>query len=258
MSLSTFSSFYLTFEITSDNQNINFDEGGGELLASISVGSYSLSGLLVAMKTALDSAGADTYTVTVNRSTRIITISSTGTFSLLLQTGSQVGTSPFELIGFTGTVDTGTASSHSGDSGAGVEYRNQFILQDYVGPDDFQETIDATVNEAASGALEVVSYGTRRFVEMNVMFINDFPQDGRVIKNNPNGRADAQAFMQSLIKKGPLEFMPDFANPSVFYELVLESTPESKDGVGYRLKEEIGLNLPGYFRTGVLRFRVRE
>jgi hypothetical protein len=39
---------------------------------------------------------------------------------------------------------------------------------------------------------------------------------------------------------------------------MLESTPEDAKGLKYKLKELYGQGLPGYFETGVLKFRVLE
>ena len=47
MSLSTFSVFYETIFIDLTNNAINFNEGSGELLASVDSGSYSLTDILV-------------------------------------------------------------------------------------------------------------------------------------------------------------------------------------------------------------------
>lgn len=256
MALSTFSVFYFGFEITSNNRFINFDEGGGELSAELEIGSFTLDEMRTQIKTAMDAAGTDTYTITISRSDRIITISSTGTFSLLLSTGSQIGASPFTLLGFTGGADTASAASHSGDSAAGFKYEPQFILQDFVDDEDFQEKIDSSVNESADGTLEVVNFGTREFTEMSIKFATNIAQDGKLIKNNPNGVTNLRTFLQEITKKNPIEFMEDIDDPDTFEKLVLEAAPGSSTGTGYRLTELVNRNLPGYYEINRLRFRV--
>lgn len=256
MAVSTFSIFYYGFEINSDNKFMNFDEGGGELTATLQQGSFTLDEMRTVIKTAMDAVGGDTYTISIDRSTRKITISSTGTFSLLLSSGTQIGASPFTLLGFTSTSDTASASSHTGTSGAGFIYEPQFVLQDFIDDGNFQEKIDAKVNESANGVLEIINFGTRKFIEFSMKYITSLtPQDGKVIKNNPNGLADAQAFLQEITKKNPIEFMQDISDRDTFEKLVLESTPTSRTGSGYRLKELFSKNLPDYFEINRLKFR---
>jgi len=258
MSISTFSTFYYGYEISRENNYVNFNEGGSELTATISIGKYTATTLATALKTALDSAGALTYTVVFDRNTRYYTISATGTFSLLLSSGSNLGLSPFVLLGFTSGVDLTGAATYTSSEASGDIYNPQFILQDYVKPEHNQEKIDANVLESASGTIETVSFGTRRFIEMNMLFINDFAQDGRVIKNNATGVADVERFLQNLITKGDVEFMPDEDSKGVFYSVKIESLNGNSKGTGYVLKEEIGKNLPGYYQTGKMKFRVTE
>lgn len=256
MALSTFSTFYYGFEITSDNQFLNFDEGGGELSASLEIGAYSMDEMRTVIKTAMDAAGGDTYTVAINRTTRVFTISSTGSFSLLLGTGTQVGASPFSLLGFTSGSDTASASSHSSTSAAGFEYQPQFQLQDYIDANNFQEKIDSSVNESANGIIEVVNFGIRKFTEFSLKFVTNYAQDNYVIKNDPSGVANAQAFLQEITSKNPVEVMFDIDDRDTFDKLVLESTPTSRQGTAYKLNELTGRNLPGYYEINRLKFRV--
>ena len=57
-------------------------------------------------------------------------------------------------------------------------------------------------------------------------------------------------------KKGNLEFMPDKNTPGTYFTLYLESTSADGKGIGYKLQEETGKNLPGYYKTGNLKWRV--
>lgn len=258
MSISTFSSFYYGFSIDETNNFIPFDEGGAEINAEIDIGAYSLTDVLVKLKTAMDAVGGQTYTWSVDRDTRLVTVSAASNFSLLIGTGSTRGTSPFELLGFTGGVDLTGSNSYTGDSPAGSEYLPQFILQDYNSPEEFQERIGASVNESANGEIEVISFGLRKFIEMNIMYINNRPQDGTVIKTNLSGVSDAIHFMEFITQKFPFEFIPDVADRNTFHKVLLESTPQSREGVGFKLRELVGRGLPGYYETGVLRLRVLD
>jgi len=257
MSLTTFSIFYFGTEITEDNQNLNFDEGGPELNAVLEIGSHTHNELQTVIKTAMDAAGALTYTITFNRADRTYTIAATGTFALLVSSGTQIGTGPYTLLGFTG-ADRTSASTYTGNTTAGQAYEPQFKLQSFVSDDDQQESIDPSVNESATGELEVIAFGTRKILEADIKFATDRDvTSSGVIKNNPTGIADLRTFMQDITGKGPFELMEDISVRTTFKKVLLESTPDSSEGTGYKLKELILNGGPTeVFETGILRFRV--
>lgn len=72
----------LAFDIDSTNNALIFNEGGSDLTATITSGNYTLSSLAAEIKTQMDAAGANTYTVTVSADNEI-TISATGSFKLV-------------------------------------------------------------------------------------------------------------------------------------------------------------------------------
>lgn len=254
MAVGTFSTFYYGQSVTNENFYLNFKEGAPELSASIQIGSYSITDFLVAVKTALDVAGALVYTVSVDRSTRLITISSTATFELLVTSGSQVGQSIWSLLGFSGADRTG-ASTYTGNLPCGSQYKTQFKLQDFTHSDDFQTKVDPTVLESASGTVETVNFGTRKIYEMSFKFITDKPGDNYVIRNNQNGVSDARTFLQYITQKKPFEFMQDSGNTASFKKVILEATPTSVDGTGYKLVELVSQNLPGYYEINNVQMR---
>lgn len=255
MSLETFSVFYYGHEVTTENYSIDFNEGGPDLVASIEVGVYSLTQFIAAIESALNTAGTLTYTVTVDRVTRKITISANGNFSLLISSGPTIGVTAFTLMGFTG-ADLSGDDNYTGNEGSGYEYRPQYILQDHVPPENFKRSVSASVNESASGAVEIVRFGSVRFLQCNIQMITNRKMDNKVIKNNPNGVDDANQFMDYITKISPIEFMPNIQDRSTYNTIQLESTPQSKDGIDYTLKELYDRNLPGIFQTGQLTFRV--
>jgi len=259
MALLTFSRFFTGITIDIDNQNLNFNEGGGELTAIIEAGSYSLSEIPTAVKTAMDAAGALEYTVTVSsRLDRLLDISSTANFDLLTNSGSQAGTSPFSALGYSTAADLTGASNYTSTSAIGFEYRNQFLPQAYIGPEDFQERIDATVNESASGIVQVVSYGVRQKIEFDLTFITSRVDvaDGTLIRLNALGLEDARTFMQTITTKQNFEFMPDESDPDTFYKVLLEKTPESAKGTDYKLKELTSEKIIGVYNIGKIVMRV--
>lgn len=252
----TFSKFNYGLRADNLSRVINFTEGGPELTATIETGSYTLGEYVSAIASALNTAGALDYTVTLNRSTNVVTISAPSNFNLLLDTGSNVSSSFASLLGFTQTTDLTGTNTYTGASPAGYQYSPQFMLQSYVSPDTFQQSVDAVVNKTASGRVEVVRFGIENFIEMDIKFITNKLMDNILIKNNPTGVEDAIAFLSDITEKSRFEFVPDVSTPSVFEKVLLESTPQSQNGTGFKLKELFSQNLPDFYETGVIKLRV--
>lgn len=254
MSIKTFSKFYYLPEITAETNKLSFKEGAsGEITATINIGGYTMEDAAVELKKALESTGEFSYTVNFDRTTRSYSITAASSFSLLIQSGSTTGNSGYSIFGFTGT----DLISVTGATGAvaGFSYEPQFKLQDYVASNENEFAVDATVNQAADGTVEVFQFGTESFVEMNIRYIHNSNEGNDVFRADVNAVANVLAFLSHCRKKLPLEFMPDKDTPNTFEDLLLESTPDSKDGVGFKLKELIDINLPTWYQTGVLKFR---
>lgn len=105
------------YDITAANNAIDFDEGGGELNATVAALNYDAAGLATAIKTALEAAGAETYTVTYSSTTGKWTLTSDtgGTFSLLWSTGTNTATTIGGSIGFDTSSDDTAALTYTGD-----------------------------------------------------------------------------------------------------------------------------------------------
>jgi hypothetical protein len=255
MTIQTRSKFYFINEVDDSNLNLPFDEGSGEINAQLNVGGYSVTQLAVEIARALNDAGSQPYTVSFDRENRTYTISSDATFTLLGASGATSGLSIFPTIGFD-LIDKSGQLSYSSDSVAGNEYKPQFFLQRFTPFENFREKVDSKVNEAASGNLETVSFGERRFMEFELRFVTDIDQGPNgVIETNVNGVSNLRDFMEFITNKLPLEFMADRKDVSTFETILLERTPESPDGVNFKIKEQFQQGLAGYFRTGTLRFR---
>lgn len=257
MSLTTFSKFYFGWEITTENYQLDFGEGGPELTAEIAVGFYTFTSFLDAIEDALNTAGGLTYTVTGSRTTRIITIAATGTFQLKCSSGTHVGNDPFLLIGYTGADKTGAATYAAGTA-SGSSYAPQFILQDHVPTTNWKKASQSTVNKTADGRVEMIKFGDEQFMQCNIKYVTNITQDGTLIHTNSSGVTNLITFMDWLVLKAPVEYMADSSTVSTFENLMLESTPEDSKGTGYKLKELYDQGLPGYFETGTLVFRVVE
>lgn len=254
-----FSRFYYGYKITAEPYNgfIDLDEGSGEISVEISVGSYTFNEFVIAIQQALATQAFLNYTVVGNRETRQITISADSSFSILSNTGSHSGNGVYSLIGFETASDYSGADEYTGGLPSGFSYAPQFRLQSYISPDDWQEKAQAKVNVSASGTnVEVVNFGLARFTQFDIDFITDIAMDGVVIKSNQNGHADARAFLQYITAKNFFEFIPDENDTYTFYKVLCESTPDYQEGTGYKLKERYDEDLPGVFKTGVIKLRV--
>jgi hypothetical protein len=87
--------------IDSKNCKIDFSEGGSQLTATLTAGSYSPTTLCTEIDTQMTAAGAQSYTVSFNSITRKFTIAQGGaTFSLLFATGTNAYISACGVLGF--------------------------------------------------------------------------------------------------------------------------------------------------------------
>lgn len=105
------------FEITTSNNKFSFYENGaGPILnATLTSGVYNADGLASEIETQMESAGANTYTVTYNKSTFKFEIYlDTGTSFLIDATSYAVANNVFDTIGFT-AVMAGYGTSKTGD-----------------------------------------------------------------------------------------------------------------------------------------------
>lgn len=252
--LKTLSVFYYGTTITRDNQNLNFDEGSGELTAVVPIGDYSLSELITALEDALNLAGTLTYTVSLARSTRTLTISATGTFDLLTLTGSQVGTSCWDILGYTTASDHTGATSYACENGAGSEYRPQMLLSDYIQPEDYEVKESAVVNTSVNGVVQTLQFGDGQRMQCNIRGATTIVDICLTpFFENVNGVQALRDFMKYLITKAKIEFMPDVDDRDTYYKLLLESSGSDRNGTSFKLSNMDGTN--NYFESGVLTFR---
>lgn len=256
-----FSQFYYGFQVLAEPYNgfIDIDEGAGEIGVEVPVGSYTLDEFALVIREALDTQALNDYSVSVDRATRRITITSDSVFDILADSGTHSGASALPAMGFSVDSDLTGELSYTSDLFSGKCYRPQFYLQSYISSDDWQEKNEASVNVSASGSqVEVINFGLVKFTQMDIKFITNKLMDGLVIKNNSRGLEDVREFLQYITNKNFFEFMPNVNQPNTAFKVLLESTPDYSDGTGYKLKELWDQGLPGIFETGVLKLRVLE
>lgn len=250
--ITTLSTFYYGHKVTRDNQNIDFDEGGSEITAEIPINDYTMEEYVDAVEDAMNAVGGQTYTVTVSRITRKITISATSNFTLRTQTGSHAGTSAYPLMGYDILANKTGSNSYLADNGTGYEYRPQMVLFDYVGLEDHVVKESAVVNVSTTGIVQTLQWGDGNRMECNIRGIgNGTQKNGALFYENVNGLADARQFLDYLITKSKVEFMPDIANRNTKYDLILESSDADRNGTKWTLKNMAR----DWMQTGRLVFR---
>ena len=256
MSLNVHSVFFYGHKIDENNNLINFKEGAGpEKTASLPVGSYTLTKFISIIVAALNAASSLDWTGSVDRSTRVVTLNASGTASLLFGTGVTALNSPASLLGFSAT-DLLNLTSFVGVSGSGSEYRPQFPLQSYIGKNKNKKLVNAVVTKSASGDnVSVQSFGIDRMMKGNIRYITNQPTDGK-LRNNPQAVEEAQAFMDYIVEKHPIEFMENESDPDTFDRVYLESAGTGMDGTSYELIEYVDRNLPEFYETGLLTFKI--
>lgn len=254
--LENHSKFYYGWQITNSNKYIDFNDGSGVKTATLKVGYYSSSELMIEIKKKMDALSSLDFSITFNRTTRKFTISSGSIFSLLFSTGPNAAQSTSILLGYTATDKT-SSSSYLSENVSGFEYKTQFYIQSYKDTSTNRKAIDGTVNKSASGAIEVIKFGNERFMEGEFLFITNIIQESiSIIRTNNQGREDFIQFIEWCTEKAPIEFIKNENDPSTFQTLVLESTPSDSKGLDYDLIEMYDRGLAQYYRSGVLKFRL--
>lgn len=259
MALGTHSKFYYGFKVEEGADTFDFEDAGGTYSIQLEHGTYTLSGLFAELAQKMNAASTQVYTVTVDRRTRIPTISAPANFKLLPNSGAGQFSTVFPMLGWSTEADMEGANTYSGEFGAGSEYVTQFPLQSYVPTTINEKPVFGSKKRTITGQVEAARYGTEKFMECEMLFVTDIPQPpGSLIRNRPNGVEDLTRFLREAGKFGEVEFMPDENDAESFEVLILESTEYDSSGMGYKLREEYDEGLPGYYSSGKLIWVLRE
>lgn len=256
MALKTHSLFYYGHVINGDNNLINFKDGAGpEKVAELPVGSYTLTKFLEILTASLNAESSLDWAFSIDRTTRIVTLTSSGPASLLFGTGSTFINSPAPLLGFP-YADILNATSFVGTFGTGSAYSPQFPLQDFKDKDENKKMVNAVVTKSATGdSVSVQSFGIERLFKFNIKYITNQPTAG-ILRGSQSAVEDAKAFLDYIVEKHPIEFMKDETKPEEFDKVYLQSTPQSGEGTAYELTEYVDRSLPEFFETGLLTFKL--
>lgn len=131
-----------SYTVSNSNNQLVFDEGGGDLTATVANGSYTASGLATAIKTAMDSAGS-TFTISYSTSTKKYTLAQTtpATFNLHC---TNTTNAIWSLIGFSTSANKTGSTSYAADTAAPAVYSHVFT-PDTTGQWDTNQQFGLTV-----------------------------------------------------------------------------------------------------------------
>lgn len=254
MALETRPEFFWFTPITIENYYLDFAEGGPTLFAQLTIGAKTPREVVEATATAMNAAGGQTYTVTLDRNTRLVTISAPGNFELYPDTGSHNATTMLKELGF--TTDRSGSNSYVADTQMGFTFRPQFLIQNFTPFENLEESTASVVNESAKGIIEVFKFGQRNFMRLRMLFVTDLDMgEGNIIETQASALANMRTYLQFATTKSPHDFVPNRSSPSIFTEMLLESTPRSKKGTGFEIREMTDRNLANYYDSGLLTYR---
>lgn len=248
--------FLYGFDVDNNSKYINFKNqaGGPVLTAVLNPGNYTGTGLLAELKRAMDLAdGFYKYTWVMDRTilagtSNRIRVTTTSTYlSILFGTGVSAPSSPRELIGF-GYSDLTGATTYQGLSQAGTVLYPDFATWDYLGPDSFI-TNDGSKNVSASGVKETLVFAQMKFLQGQWKYITNLSGSTQLTQ--------WQNFLKYSTRQLKFEFTPSVnEDPSVFYQVTLESTSSDSNGMGFKLNQQRGEMLYRFYDTGLLKMRV--
>lgn len=250
MALKAKSLFLYGYEITALNRSLDFKavSGGPVLLATLDLGFYSLSSLLLEIKRAMETVDlVNKYTVTASRTVNgglenRVTIATNGSYlDLLFATGPRVISSVAPLIGFAATDRTGSLS-YIGTLSSGTALVPDYVGYNYLGP-EFNRSVFGALNISARGDKEAIVWNVQKFIQVEFKY----EPEAKVI-------SEWTDFLTWAIEQKPFEFTPEISTGYVFYEVTLETTQADGKGLGYMMTEMLP-EFPFYYRTGALKFR---
>lgn len=252
MALTKGSLFLYGFQVTSLNNYVDFRAAslGPELSAVLRQGYYSLTALMQEIVRAMNAADPNNiYSYSIDRTLNggtenRVTISTDGAYlDLLFGSGTHSTISCAPLIGFSLTDKTG-ATSYQSTSTAGTVLQPTLTGYTYV-PTTMQKRVIGSVNIAASGEKEVVTFATHQF--FNVEF--KYEPQAKVI-------SEWQDLVDWMINGRLFEFTPDITDPNTVVDCTLEKTGYDSKGLGFMWREMLP-DFPFLYQTGVMTFRKR-
>lgn len=252
MDINTYSAFLYGYTVTSQNYFLPFKEGVDDRLAQLNIGSYTFTRFVLEVSRAMNKAGVNEYTMSVDRNTQKITISSDGLFDLEVDSVYSERDC-FELMGFV-VNDKFGLNEYTSDVRTGNVFYPQYKLQGYIDFEDEREASSSAKNITGSGKVEVVKFGDIYLMTCNIVYSTDIPMGKNgAIKNNQNGVSNLRQFLAHITNPYRVEFIPDIADFDSYTECLLDSSANSSKGTGYKMQSM--KEGKAYKKSGELTFR---
>lgn len=141
------------YVIDDTNNYLDFNEGGAELNAVLTLGLYTADDLVAEIETQMEAAGANGYTVTYSDTTHKVTIASGGaTMNLLCKTGTNKEISIWDKIGFKKNANR-TTLTEVGDNATFSSADSDHVLR--VNGTGFKDDASGTYTGTANALIEV-------------------------------------------------------------------------------------------------------
>ncbi|NVM21122.1 MAG: flagellar filament capping protein FliD [Desulfobacterales bacterium] len=196
------------FTIGATNNKINFKEdGGAELTATIASGTYTISELESAVKTALDAAGSVTYTVSYDNAAQKFTIDDNGTLAqldILWKTGTNgsegTDTSAASILGFSDSADDTGALEYTGDNEVGV------VVDILISAADTIQDVADAINDANTGVQAAAIFdGTDYYLTLSAKNSGDANVINLMVTDTDGSNTDTNGLSRLVYHKGGTE-----------------------------------------------------
>lgn len=257
-----YSKFVYGYTLDATNNLLPIKVGATEYQVYIPIGKYSGTTLAAAIKTACEyMIPTQTFTCTYNLSTRKFYISCNVSFNILFATGVIIANSCASVIGFNATDKTVFLNpplfDFQSDNASGNVYSPQFPLQSYNKLGTIKKLTDPVVNKTSDGEIEMVYYGEENYIEFEIKYITELQYpSGSLIRNNQSALSELKSFLNYSILKNIITFYPDENSTDVINIRLDKTSEDSTNGTAYRIEEEYSANMPNYYKTNKLTWRV--
>jgi hypothetical protein len=143
------------YNVNTYNQDIRFKEdAGGNLTGSMTPGFYVAGEMSALIKTTLETAGAGTYTVTLDSNTNKFTIAVSGAITNFQLTWASLSNSSNKLLGFDAS-DTSNTTTLTSDNAIMLSPNDIFYLSITSSSTDYRASDDSTYNIAITGSNDI-------------------------------------------------------------------------------------------------------
>jgi len=249
MALETKSALFYGIEVNGSNYALDFSVGATVYNATLRAGTYTADTLCTEIIRAMQEADiSNTYSATYSRFILLGAIQSRITISgpthrLLFATGPRTAVNCANLLGFL-VADSTVATTHTGVQNFGSVIEPELIGYSYQPPETMQKTV-GSLNISASGIKEAIVFSQQRFFQV------EFKHEP-AIKLLPSW----EPFFIFATQQKLIEFAENRDNPASTIQCTLESTEFDGKGMGWLMREMLP-DFPFYYRTGILKFRVK-